>query len=199
MEEFNNGNYVLGRDLYKELGINERYSKWLKRVVAGFIVGKDYVSFDGIVIVNNGAHKTITNHKVTIKMADEIKDNYTNKLHRQRALSNHVYVVQQIGIDGIYKIGITKDVKKRLEQFNNAAPIGIKVITCIESQDSPLIEPYLHDYFKDFNSNLEWYRLSDDQLEELTTYLKVYEQIEQGNFVKTNLNLPEAKIVDVAS
>lgn len=186
MSDFNNGNYVLGRDLQKELGIKERYSRWFSKVSSVFVVDKDYVSFNDFAIVNNGAKRTITNHKISTQMANEIKNNYHNKLHKHSNSSDHVYVVSQIGLNGYYKIGITNNMKSRLSNFNNVAPIGINVEVCIESEDTPLIEKYFHQYFKDYNSNLEWYKLSDDQLQELINYLETYEQIEQGNFVDSH-------------
>lgn len=61
---------VLGRDLYKELGVETRYNDWFKRMCEyGFSEGKDFYSF---LSKTSDGGRPATDHQLTIPMAKEL-------------------------------------------------------------------------------------------------------------------------------
>lgn len=64
---------VSGRDLHKFVESNERYSKWIGRMlVYGFVENLDYTSGQKSTVVNNGAERILEDHFLTVDMAKEI-------------------------------------------------------------------------------------------------------------------------------
>ena len=54
-----------------------------------------------------------------------------------------VYLLK-IGSEGIYKIGVTKKVEKRIKELQTGNPLKIELINFYESEHSYKIEKFLH-------------------------------------------------------
>ena len=70
------------------------------------------------------------------------------------------------------KIGISKNISKRLPQLQTGSPYKLKLMGWIESSDDYLLERELHKKYSYCNTHLEWFSLSAcDILEELQNHL----------------------------
>ena len=75
----------------------------------------------------------------------------------------YLYLVQQKGTP-YYKIGITKDIKRRLSSFKTAIPKGINILSTILIYKYKHVERRLHQEFKTKNINGEWFELDETDL-----------------------------------
>lgn len=99
-----------------------------------------------------------------------LKNRYTT--HKKPTKSNHLYIVKQIGLDDYYKIGITYNIEERLKQFETVAPIGIELVRAYKTVKARDLETELHNTYNAFNSNLEWYHLTQEQLNQVCFYIE---------------------------
>lgn len=73
------------------------------------------------------------------------------------------------------KIGFTSrnDLSKRINELNTASPTGIEKVAefHVPKGKGRAIEKSLHAQYSSFNSNLEWYKLSDKQILDITNWI----------------------------
>jgi Rha family phage regulatory protein len=80
------------------------------------------------------------------------------------AKSDKVYVLKHIGFEGFYKIGITNDTNKRIEQLSTGSPLGVERIAEFQNKDAKKTESLIHDKFNEQRRNGEWFELTKEQL-----------------------------------
>ena len=69
-------------------------------------------------------------------------------------------VVYLIGSDnGLVKIGITKNIRKRFRALEKSSPVEIKIIGIKSTPDKRTLESELHDMFQSKRVNGEWFLL----------------------------------------
>ena len=75
-----------------------------------------------------------------------------------------VIMIYFIGIKGFnyVKIGVTKNLKTRLEHLNNASPFELEVLLTIDG--NIIGEQHLHNRFKQYKHKNEWFILSEEIL-----------------------------------
>lgn len=75
---------------------------------------------------------------------------------------------------GHYKIGMTKNLKRRLSQFRTALPFQFSTLTKIQVDPDKLqyYETWLHRYFAEYRINGEWFILDYWSLKLLVEYLE---------------------------
>lgn len=56
-----------------------------------------------------------------------------------------VYVIKLNGLDGYLKVGVTRNLTKRMASFRTAAPLGISVLASGQSRQAEAIERSIHD------------------------------------------------------
>lgn len=66
---------------------------------------------------------------------------------------------------GLYKIGMAKDVSRRMSDFDRTIPIETKCIHFIKTSDKREAEKFLHNKFSEFRVKYEWFQLSPEQVE----------------------------------
>jgi len=76
--------------------------------------------------------------------------------------SGHVYV---IGGDGFFKIGVAKDVKKRVAAVQTSCPFRLSVVNAWKHDDPRFIEALLHIKYQAFHSSGEWYTLRAEDVQ----------------------------------
>ena len=79
-----------------------------------------------------------------------------------------IYIVR-CGKQNLFKIGISKNVDKRLKQLQTGNPHKLKCIFRIESLEikAAKIEATIHQFFKEANKKHvlnEWFNLTDDEV-----------------------------------
>jgi hypothetical protein len=82
------------------------------------------------------------------------------------ALPNQkVYLLADDNNPTQYKIGISRNPRKRLHQITAGRPGAIRLIAIIETPDAAALEIELHSRFKSKNISGEWFRLSDEDVQ----------------------------------
>jgi len=89
----------------------------------------------------------------------------TAKESVKHKVSGYVYLVE--GAGGIYKIGKTTQLDKRMSFFEIKLPFGVQLICAIPSDDTSTLERQLHERFADKHVNGEWFRLTQQEVEEI--------------------------------
>jgi len=85
--------------------------------------------------------------------------------------NGYVYLVVADGkCAGLYKIGKANNPSKRIKQFTHM-PFSIRLIHMISCKNPKIVESALHDFFAEFRSGGEWFLLSADQVETITSCL----------------------------
>lgn len=78
-----------------------------------------------------------------------------------------------------YKIGVTKNIQRRLKQIQTGSPDKIYLVEKYESNYSYKIEKALHGFLSHYHRNNEWFELP---LEEELKFLEMCKTIE-SNFI----------------
>lgn len=64
---------VLARELYAELEVTDRFSRWFERMTAyGFTENEDFTSVKSSTVVNNGAERELQDYNLSVDMAKHI-------------------------------------------------------------------------------------------------------------------------------
>lgn len=84
----------------------------------------------------------------------------------------YVYLIQHNNIPEYTKIGYTSNIDQRLQQLNTSSPTGVKVIYSIYSNYAYQLEQALHRKYSSYQSNLEWFKLSHEQLIDIMFWLE---------------------------
>lgn len=86
-----------------------------------------------------------------------------------------VYLVQHKNIPQYTKIGYTtrNDLSKRIKELNTASPTGIIEVATfhVPIGRGLLVEQTLHAKYASYQSNLEWYSLSNEQINEIKNWI----------------------------
>lgn len=83
---------------------------------------------------------------------------------------SYVYIVQN---NGLCKIGMTDNVKKRLKQFRIGNPTEFTVIALYEHDNPLILEQALHHKFYKKNMNGEWFNLESGDIEQIDKICEV--------------------------
>lgn len=76
-----------------------------------------------------------------------------------------------------YKIGITKNIERRIKQIQTGTPDKIYLVEKYESEHSSKIEKALHNFFSPYHRNNEWFELS---LEDEMKFMEMCQSIEKN-------------------
>ena len=77
-----------------------------------------------------------------------------------------------------YKIGITRDVEKRMRNLQTGDPVEHMFVCSSFSKDAPSLENRLHRAFAEYRKTREWFTLPPEQLE------RVIEILGDGGFIE---------------
>lgn len=82
--------------------------------------------------------------------------------HPRQGGGGYIYLVA--GESGLYKIGISKDVKKRFKGIQAQSPVQLSLIHHFYNEDYRVTEKLLHVYFAEQRQHFEWFDLTDEQV-----------------------------------
>lgn len=82
-----------------------------------------------------------------------------------------IYLLQHKEIPQYTKIGYSGDLEKRIRQLQTASPTGIKLLFSLETPYAYRIEQALHRRYASKNSNLEWFKLDQTDIEEIIEWV----------------------------
>ncbi len=101
------------------------------------------------------------------KLNREDKQEKNPSLNKPRVKEKHpgtVYFLK--AANGLYKIGITTDLKTRMASFRNG-PVAIELLHSFEADNRLEAETKLHDYFAAYRRNGEWFELPENYVEKV--------------------------------
>jgi len=82
----------------------------------------------------------------------------------------YIYLIQ-LGDTEIYKIGISNDPHRRIKQLQSKCPIPLKLIFTNFGHDYEFAEKYLHSHFRHQRIKGEWFKLSAEDILQITVQL----------------------------
>ena len=101
---------------------------------------------------------------------------YTQTNEEATNSDRFIYVLKS---NEYYKIGITKDIAKRMRELQTGNPIKHLFVCSSFFEDAPRFERLLHEAFAQYRVEGEWFELPPEKLEELIEILKNKNFIEQ--------------------
>ena len=88
----------------------------------------------------------------------------------------YVYLIEDID-NKRYKIGVTKDLKKRLRNLQTGNSNQIQLLESFKSEYPFRLETMLHNKFKQFHHYNEWYELDKNSVDEFLNLCKYFNDI----------------------
>lgn len=82
-----------------------------------------------------------------------------------------IYLLQHKEIPQYTKIGYSGDLEKRIKQLQTASPTGIKLLFSLETPYAYRIEQSLHRRYASKNSNLEWFKLDQEDIDDIIEWV----------------------------
>lgn len=105
------------------------------------------------------------------KMKRMLRDYYNYKQtpeYSEEIGTKHVYLIRS---GDYHKIGIAKNVKARMLSLDTSNPMPIELIESHKCKQARKVERYLHDKYAEQRVKLEWFKLNDEQITEVITYM----------------------------
>jgi hypothetical protein len=87
-------------------------------------------------------------------------------------MKKFLYLIQHKNLSEYTKIGYTTDIEKRIKSLQTASPTGINLIYLVESDYAFKMEQALHKRYSSKNSNLEWFKLSDNDIKTIINWIE---------------------------
>lgn len=88
-----------------------------------------------------------------------------------------IYIAKHIGLQGVYKLGVTRCLRSRVSSLNGASPYGIEVVAVEYSERPRIIEDSLLEKWKHNRVNGEWFELNENEIELLKSDMKLIAEI----------------------
>lgn len=124
-----------------------------------------YSTIANIIIYNTGSFDLII--KINDKYTYKKEDNFLKKIFNY----DHGFIYLANSLHG-WKIGKTKDLKRREKEFGIKLPFKIYFKYYIRTNGKDALEKELHDFFNEKNIDGEWFNLENKDFENLKSYLK---------------------------
>ncbi len=119
-------------------------------------------------LINNG-FEVITEEEPFIYWRDGRKYCQGNILQQivieKSAKFGGVYIVE-VRNSGLFKIGVTKDINKRLSQLQTSNPYEFYLIDFFKTDKNRELEKFLHNKFRNKRYKREWFKLNQEELSE---------------------------------
>lgn len=72
----------------------------------------------------------------------------------------YIYIVMQKGFEGVFKIGVSSNPKRRVWDLDSANPFGVELIYKAYFKNVYNLEECIHDSFKENLLRKEWFKLN---------------------------------------
>lgn len=90
--------------------------------------------------------------------------------NKKRFPNGYVYLLK-IENDSLYKIGVSQNVKRRIQDISSNLPYDLHILSIHYFEDVYDVEEYLAKKYKRSNERKEWYRFTIEQTKEIMIYL----------------------------
>jgi len=125
------------------------------------------------------------------------KVNFGGKIYTEGTFSEMMFIKDIDNVAGVYiiknqntkkyKIGITKNLKKRIKQFSTGNPENIKIVYFIKTKHYKSLEVHLHEIFKNYRIGGEWFNFSDEKLSEIENNFELLQHRAPSDFKVYNI------------
>jgi hypothetical protein len=85
------------------------------------------------------------------------------RFYAEQGTSAHLYIAQIVNTP-LIKIGISREVKKRVAQLQTSHPSALRVLRIVSGGDARALEQRLHQRYADYRQEGEWFALPADLL-----------------------------------
>ena len=126
-----------------------------KNRVMGALVGAVVISIAVFLLNPNGRH------------APRCRFDDPGALPPMQHPAGYVYVIQDIDISNLYKIGRTNNPSRRFKEFSLVLPFEIEVVAIVPTEDAPTLEWQLHQRYAEQRQRSEWFKLQDSHVKEI--------------------------------
>lgn len=151
------GLFSFDGDLLEHLKINSFYKEFNYCPICGKKLEKG--------VLEKIIKEDITEYRKTFKQVPiYLRENNTIK-----PINNYGYVYV-IEIENHYKIGISKNPKKRFGEYTKLYKEP-KVVVCEKVKGYDLVEQKLHSYFANKHERGEWFSLDENDIEKIKNYI----------------------------
>ena len=89
-----------------------------------------------------------------------------------------VYIIKQYD-HNLYKIGVTKDINRRLKTFNTASPQGFDIYDIVYCENPNALEKMLHSTFEKKRYTGEWFLLNETDKQQLSSITKNFSKVKE--------------------
>lgn len=112
--------------------------------------------------------KFYENERVNVywKGQTELMVSNARKSNSKLRPDGYLYIVKLKGHD-VYKIGVTSNLKRRIQDIDANSPFGIRLINSFYFKNVYNMEEMIHDNLKSNNIRKEWFNLNKEYLEVL--------------------------------
>lgn len=102
---------------------------------------------------------------------------------------HYIYLLRHKGeaFKDYVKIGHTTSIERRIKDLQTASPTGVEAIAIFKTTRAKVLEKHLHNKFRDKQSNLEWFKLTHEDIVEVLFYIEEILLKEQNYVDKVNL------------
>lgn len=96
---------------------------------------------------------------------------------KAKSISPSAYVYFIHSANGLTKIGVASDVKKRLHTLNTASPVELELLFYFEPKDAKRTETYLHKVFAHKRIKGEWFNLTSRDIAKVAKRFNVIQSV----------------------
>jgi len=101
---------------------------------------------------------------------------------------SYIYLIKcEVDETILYKIGYSKDVKRRLKELKTSNPNPLEIVATFETKHNRKLETSFHNYYKHKNVNGEWFSLSSNEVER---FLENCRQMERNFDIMVKMGNP---------
>lgn len=86
--------------------------------------------------------------------------------------SGYVYFIYYEEIKNKFKIGMSRNLKVRIDELNRGCPYEIKVYKYLNCSNYREVEKWAHKHFEDYLIGHEWFEINKKQIDEFLSTLK---------------------------
>jgi len=160
-------------EIYEEMVINNPFAKFLK-IEDNFICAECFkklifyflseYEIEGIGIQLNDIKRR--------RREEEFLKETIEKRKIKEKEEGFIYLIK---CNGIYKVGITQNIKKRFNKYKTENPFEAEIINCALIKGYKLLEQKLLEDLKEYNIRGEWFNLPEEKIKYINEFLKKYE------------------------
>lgn len=167
------------RNIYtttKDINNFPGYGGQAKSTAKKLLEAGGYITFDLLRRKNKG-WRSVKTHRKASEIPEKERSPYFN-LPSQNKNGGYTYVFKRIR-DGLYKIGVTENLRSRAPGIAASCGSHLKFITAIDIAEYIAVEIELHNYFEHKRTVGEWFELDEQDIDKIHRF---FAELENARF-----------------